>query len=48
MLQVLIQQDPAARSKELLRPVVDKHDGWLRGRKILLVPASRGMALRRS
>ncbi|NKZ08823.1 phage resistance protein, partial [Actinomadura latina] len=38
MLHALIQQDPDARSKELLRPVVDKHDGWLRGRKILLVP----------
>jgi hypothetical protein len=38
MLHALVKHDPDARGKELLRPVVDKHDGWLRGRKILLVP----------
>ena len=38
MLHALVQHDPDARSKELLRPVVDKHDSWLSGRKILLVP----------
>ncbi|TDD75126.1 phage resistance protein, partial [Actinomadura rubrisoli] len=38
MLHALVKQDPDARSKALLRPVVDKHDPWLGGRKILLVP----------
>ncbi|WP_433151966.1 phage resistance protein [Actinomadura nitritigenes] len=38
MLHALVKHDPDARSKELLRPVVDKHDDWLTGRKILLVP----------
>ncbi|MCX9191369.1 phage resistance protein [Carbonactinospora thermoautotrophica] len=38
MLHALLQGDPEARSKDLLVPVVAKHDAWLKGRKFLLIP----------
>ncbi|GAA4152364.1 phage resistance protein [Actinomadura keratinilytica] len=38
MLHALISQDPDARGKKHLREVADKHDHWLEGRKILMVP----------
>ncbi|MBX6767641.1 MAG: phage resistance protein, partial [Actinomadura rubrobrunea] len=38
MLYALIRKDPDARSKKHLREIADKHDHWLDGRKILMVP----------
>ncbi|MHA7839494.1 MAG: phage resistance protein, partial [bacterium] len=38
VLHLLLQQEPAARSKEGLEAVVSKHNPWLEGKKFLLAP----------
>ena len=38
VLHLLLQRHTAARSKEGLAGVVTKHDGWLKGKRFLLVP----------
>lgn len=38
VLHLLLQHDADARSKPELASAVAKHDGWLKGRKFLLVP----------
>ena len=38
VLHAVLNDDPAARAKESLRPVIAEHDEWLRGKKFLMVP----------
>ncbi|MGH3924659.1 MAG: PglY protein, partial [Pseudonocardiaceae bacterium] len=38
VLHAILNNDPAARAKPGLQPVIADHDGWLRGRKFLMVP----------
>lgn len=38
VLHAVLNNDPAARAKESLRPVIAEHDEWLRGKKFLMVP----------
>jgi len=38
VLHLLLQQNPAARSKEGLVSVVSKHNPWLEGKRFLLIP----------
>ena len=38
VLYALLRGEPAARSRDELAGLLDKHDKWLRGRKFLLVP----------
>ena len=38
ILHLLLQKNPAARSKEELAPVIKEHDDWIQPRKFLLVP----------
>lgn len=38
VLHAMLNNDPAARAKPGLRPVIAEHDDWLRGKKFLMVP----------
>ncbi|GAA3850610.1 hypothetical protein GCM10022243_15580 [Saccharothrix violaceirubra] len=38
VLHAVLNNEPAARAKPGLQPVVAEHDEWLRGRKFLMVP----------
>lgn len=38
VLHLLLQNNPDARAITELAPVVAKHDGWLQGKKLLMVP----------
>ncbi len=38
VLHAILNNDPAARAKPGLQSVIADHDGWLRGRKFLMVP----------
>lgn len=38
VLHAILSNDPAARAKPALQPVIADHDSWLRNRKFLMVP----------
>lgn len=38
VLHAMLNNDPAARAKPGLQPVIADHDDWLRGRRFLMVP----------
>jgi len=38
VLHAVLNNDPAARAKPGLQPVIADHDDWLRGRRFLMVP----------
>jgi hypothetical protein len=38
VLHAVLNDDPVARAKESLRPIIAEHDKWLRGKKFLMVP----------
>lgn len=38
VLHAVLNNEPAARAKEGLQPVIAEHDEWLRGKKFLMVP----------
>lgn len=38
VLHAVLNNDPAARGKPRLRPVISEHDSWLSGKRFLMVP----------
>ncbi|WP_328364920.1 PglY protein [Streptomyces sp. NBC_00445] len=38
VLHAILSNDPAARAKPTLQPIIADHDAWLRNRKFLMVP----------